>query len=170
MGTPEGLRGLLDLVSGDEARAQGRVADIDEVNALLERYAVTVTTLTHDVARAEMAAVGAAKSRLAMAAQVDRVAGMRVQELVDMAGRAEAAETDLAALVAAVRAERAALEPMREADAVCDDAREDALRRGVADLYGDPMVVAASQHWCTTTGAADAARDAIDAILARHPS
>lgn len=76
---------------------------------------------------------------------------------------------EINALVAAVRAERAAVEPMRAADAACDDAREDALRRGVADLYGDAGVVAASKQWCTTTGAADAARDAIDAILARHP-
>lgn len=94
MGTPEGLRGLLDLVSADEARALQRVADIDEANALLERYATTAPTLAYDVTIAEKAMAAAREERDRMATHLDRVAGVRVQELVDATDRAEAAEAE----------------------------------------------------------------------------
>lgn len=94
MGTTEGLRGLLDLVSIEEVRALQRVADIDEANALLERYASTVAVLTNDVTIAKNAMAAAYAARDQATTQFDRMVGLRVQELVDMTARAEASEVE----------------------------------------------------------------------------
>lgn len=105
MGTPEGLRGLLDLVTVEEARRhQTRLnevgTDLNVAYTLLQRYADTVVVMDEERKRAEETIRSLVVGKGRLAAQLDALADLKVQELVDATARAEAAEAELAAVLA----------------------------------------------------------------------
>lgn len=158
MGTPEGLRKLLDLVSVDEANAFQHVADIDTANALLERYATTVCVLTSDLERAATDVSRAKSAEMAALARVDGVAAMKVRELVEMTDRATSAKAEAERLRVALDDAENRVENLEIARTI--DPRVEEVARSLAIEGCAALCDAAAARWMTLAPGETATRDA----------
>lgn len=89
----------MDLVTVEEAKGHQNslsVCDLRDLLGLLRRYADTVVVMDAEQKRAEETIRSLVEGQGRLAAQLDDLAALKVQELVDATARAENAEAELA--------------------------------------------------------------------------